>query len=367
MNEMQQLSLIPDGTPEQAQAMGLHYEIVAAAKAAANSLLDLGRKLKQMRDTGGYKRLGFETFADYTEQAVGIRQRQAYNYISVIENVPARLVEENAAAGVTKLALLAKLGPADQQEVAGQDLAHITVTELKQIIEEKNGLAEQLSLLQEETKPAAEAESSEVDMDALRAEALEQARAEVDADHKKELAEQRRQLQQEHLKEMDRQIHKVAADQQDAMECRMREYRQTADREAEEKVRQVKAEALDKIKKAKAEAAQAAEKKLEETREAARRDQEEKDRAAMEAARQEAAAARAQAEETARKLQLTSSEESIRFALLFEQLQGAAGAMMDLVDALTAAGRAEEAARLRTALAGALQAMMEQAAGGADV
>lgn len=353
MNEMQQLSLIPDGTPEQAQAMGLHYEIMAAAQAAANSLLALGRKLKQMRDTGGYKRLGFETFADYTEQAVGIRQRQAYNYISVVENVPARLVEENAAAGVTKLALLAKLGPADQQEVAGE-LANITVEELKQIIDERNGMAEQLSLLQAE--PAAEAESREVDMEALRAEALAQARAEVAAEHRKELAEQSRRLQQNHLEEMDRQMHKVAADQQDALECRMREYRQSTDREAEEK-----------IKKAKAEAAQAAEKKLEEEREAARRDQEEKDRAAVEAARQEAAEARAQAEETARKLQLTASEESIRFAMLFEQLQGAAGAMMDLVDDLTAAGRAKESDKLRTALTGALQALMEQTAGGADV
>ena len=36
--------------------------------------------------------------------------------------------------------------------------------------------------------------------------------------------------------------------------------------------------------------------------------------------------------------------------------------MMDLVDALTAAGRAEEAAKLRTALAGALQALAGQAA-----
>lgn len=363
MNEMQQLSLIPDGTPEQAQAMGLHYEIVAAAQAAANSLLALGRKLKQMRDTGGYKRLGFETFADYTEQAVGIRQRQAYNYISVIENVPARLVEENAAAGVTKLALLAKLGPADQQEVAGQDLAHITVTELKQIIEEKNGLAEQLSLLQEETKPAAEAESSEVDMDALRAEALEQARAEVDAEHKKELAEQRRQLQQEHLEEMDRQIHKVAADQQDAMESRMREYRQATDREAEEKIKKVKAEALDKIQKAKDKAAEDAAKRLEEARETARREQQEKDRDALEIARKEAEAARTQAEETAKKLKLTSSEESIRFALLFEQLQGAAGDMLDLVEKLEKGGRNEEATQLRKALTGALQAITEQVKG----
>ena len=360
MEDTKQLTLMGNETPEQAEAIGLHYEIVSAAQAAASSLLDLGRKLKRMRDSGKYKALGFETFGDYTEQAVHIRQRQAYTYISVVENVPARLVEENAAAGVTKLALLAKLGPADQQEVAGQDLAHITVTELKQIIEEKNGLAEQLSLLQEETKPDAEAESSEVDMEALRAEALEQARAEVAAEHRKELAKQSRRLQQDHLEEMDRQMHKVAADQQDALECRMREYRQSTDREAEEKVRKIRAEAQEKIKKAKAEAAQEAEKKLEEERQAARRDQEERDRADLEAARQEAEAARTQAEKIARKLQLAHSEESIRFALLFEQLQNAAQEMMDLVDALTAAGRDEEATRLRTALAGALQALAGQ-------
>lgn len=345
MNEMQQLSLTPDGTTEQAQAVGLHYEIVAAAQAAASSLLALGRKLKQMRDTGGYKRLGFETFADYTEQAVGIRQRQAYNYISVVENVPARLVEENAAAGVTKLALLGRMAPADQREVAGQDLANITVAELKKLVEERNGLSEQLSMLQDTTRPAAEAESTEVDMDVLRAQALEQARAEVKEQHAQAM---RKALQE--------QGEKLAADRKAAEAHAAEQAKKEAERKAREQVAQ-----------AKAEAAQAAEKKLAEEREAARRDQEEKDRADLEAARQEAEAARTQAEETARKLQLTASEESIRFALLFEQLQGAAGAMMDLVDALTAAGRAEEAAKLRTALAGALQALMEQTSGGADV
>lgn len=340
MNEMQQLSLTPDGTPEQAQAVGLHYEIVAAAQAAANSLLTLGRKLKQMRDTGGYKRLGFETFADYTEQAVGIRQRQAYNYISVVENVPARLVEENAAAGVTKLALLGRMAPADQREVAGQDLANITVAELKKLVEERNGLSEQLSMIQDTARPSAEAESYEVDMEALRAQALEQARAEVKEQHAQAM---RKALQE--------QGEKLAADRKAAEAHAAERAKKEAERKAREQVAQ-----------AKAEAAQAAEKKLAEEREAARRDQEEKDKADLEAARQEAAEARAQAEETARKLQLNASEESIRFALLFEQLQGAAGAMMDLVDALTAAGRAEEAAKLRTALAGALQALAGQAA-----
>lgn len=95
--------------------------------------------------------------------------------------------------------------------------------------------------------------------------------------------------------------------------------------------------------------------------EAARREQEEKDKEALEAARKEAEAARAQAEETARKLQLASSEESIRFALLFEQLQGIAQQMMDIAESLKTAGRQEESAKLRKALSGALHALHEQA------
>lgn len=332
MEEMKQLTLIPDGTPEQAQAMSLHCEIMATAQAAADSLLALGRKLKQMRDTGGYRHLGFASFGEYTEQAVGIRQRQAYNYITVVEKVPARLVEENAAAGVTKLALLGKLGPADQREVAGE-LANITVEELKQIIDERNGMAEQLSLLQAE--PAAEAESREVDMDALRAEAMAQAKAEVKEQHAQAM---RKALQE--------QGEKLAADRKAAEAHAAEQAKKEAERKAREQVAQ-----------AKAEAAQAAEKKLAEEREAARRDQEEKDKADLEAARQEAAEARAAAKETAKRLQLNASEEGIRFALLFEQLQTTAAKMLDIADGLQDAGRAEEAARLRNALAGALQAM----------
>lgn len=320
MEEMKQLTLIPDGTPEQAQAMSLHCEIMATAQAAADSLLALGRKLKQMRDTGGYRHLGFASFGEYTEQAVGIRQRQAYNYITVVEKVPARLVEENAAAGVTKLALLGKLGPADQREVAGE-LANITVEELKQIIDERNGMAEQLSLLQAE--PAAEAESREVDMDALRAEALAQAKAELDAAHKADMAR----LREENAREL-----------------------KQAERAAKEKAESAAARKLDKDRAA-------AQKEFEQKVEEVRKEQEARDRAALDAVRREAEEARAAAEETAKRLQLNASEEGIRFALLFEQLQTTAAQMLDIADSLQDAGRAEEAARLRHALAGALQAM----------
>lgn len=329
MEEMKQLSLIPGGTKEQEQAVSLHYDIMATAQAAADSLLDLGRKLKQMRDTGGYKHLGFESFGAYTEQAVGIRQRQAYNYITVVEKVPARLVEENSAAGVTKLALLGKLGPADQEEVAGQDLAHITVAELQKLIEEKNGLSQQLSMLQEE--PAAEAESREVDLEAIREEVREEIRAE---------------LEQAHREDLDRQ----------AAEIRKEETRKAA-READKKVRQVKEEALEKIRKAKEAADKEAESRVEAARESARQEQEARDQAALEEARKEAQEARTQAQETAKRLQLSASEESTRFALLFEQLQTAASGMMDIVDSLQEKGKTEEAEKLKTALGKALQAL----------
>ena len=94
-------------TAEESAALRLHYEIMAAAQAAAASLLDLARKIKLMRDTGGYKALGFDTLEAYTLTTMGMKQRQAYNYIAIAEKLPAQLIEQNAAAGVTKLALLA--------------------------------------------------------------------------------------------------------------------------------------------------------------------------------------------------------------------------------------------------------------------
>ena len=194
---MEQLTIIAGATPAQQEAAAMHFEIVEAAKSAVNSLLDLGRKLKRMRDSGRFKDLGFETFGSYTEAAVGIKQRQAYSYIQVVETLPARLIEENATSGITKLALLCKLSPADREEVAGEGLAEITVAELQKLIEEKNGLAEQLSMLESgSAAPAAEAHAEEVDLDAIRAEAAAQAREEEQRRHEEALAKAKREQEE---------------------------------------------------------------------------------------------------------------------------------------------------------------------------
>lgn len=316
MEDTKQLTLVGNETPEQAEAIGLHYEIVSAAQAAASSLLDLGRKLKRMRDSGKYKALGFETFGDYTEQAVHIRQRQAYTYISVVEKLPAQLIEENAAAGITKLALLAKLGPQDREEVAG-DLANITVTELQKLIDEKNDMAEQLSLLS--APPAAEAEAHEVDVEAELKKAADKARAEAEA------------KQEERLQAARREAEKAAA----------------------EKIRQAKRDAEADAVRREAEAADKA-------RKAAERAQKERDRAELEKAQQAAAEAQERADTLQKKLGIQQSPAGAKFALLFEDVQQKAAAIMDLADEMRDSGQQELADKFTGALAKALKELIKQ-------
>lgn len=319
MNE-NQMTLFENTTPAQADALALHYEIMTAARAAADSLLNLGRKLKQMRDTGRYKDLGFDTFAAYTETAVGIRQRQAYNYISVVEKLPAQLIEENAAAGVTKLALLAKLGPADREEVAADGLANITVAELQKIIDERNNMAEQLAMF-ETSAPAdtVEADAHEVDMEQLRAEIAE----ELEAKHAAELEA-------------------AKADAQRAAE---------------------KA-AADKIAKAKADAKAKAERQIanarKEAADAAAAEQAEKDRAELAAAQQRATEATQRAAETAKQLKLQADDTGIKFGLLFQDMQDKAYSLADLAGKLAEAGRIAEADKYRQALHNALLLLAEE-------
>lgn len=319
MNE-NQMTLFENTTPAQADALALHYEIMTAARAAADSLLNLGRKLKQMRDTGHYKDLGFDTFAAYTETAVGIRQRQAYNYISVVEKLPAQLIEENAAAGVTKLALLAKLGPDDREEVAADGLANITVAELQKIIDERNNMAEQLAMF-ETSAPAdtVEADAHEVDMEQLRAEIA----AELEAKH--------------------------AA----ALEAAKADAQRAAEKAAADKIAKAKADA-----KAKAERQIANARK--EAADAAAAEQAEKDRAELAAAQQRAAEATQRAAETAKQLKLQADDTGIKFGLLFQDMQDKAYSLADLAGKLTEAGRIAEADKYRQALHNALLLLAEE-------
>lgn len=323
---MDQLTIIPGATPEQQQAVAMHYEIVEAARQTANSLLELGRKLKRMKDSGLYKTLGYESFGDYTEQAVGIRQRQAYNYISVVESLPARLIEENAAAGVTKLALLSKLGPEDREEVAG-DLANITVKQLEQLIAEKKSLEEQLSIFQQEAEAEPEP-APEVDTEAVR----EQVRAELQADHDKEI---------------------------EAMQAAAKSKAEAAAREAKEKLRKAKEDLTKRV----AELEEAHRKELDrakaEAAAAAAKEQQDKAAAQVAAAEKAEEEAKQKAETMAKQLALANDEDGLRFSLLFEEMQEKANAMLELAGKIKDKGDPDRAEKYLSALGRGLEAIRQ--------
>lgn len=310
------------GTAEESAALALHYEIMAAAQTAAASLLDLARKIKRMRDTSGYKALGFDSLEAYTMATMGMKQRQAYNYIAIAEKLPAQLIEQNAAAGVTKLALLAQLSGQEQQQIAAEtNLTDTTVAELKAQIKElqaKNaGYAEQLSLLQDQ-QPVADAQAEEVDMDALREEIRAEVKAEMDSLHQADAK-----MAELNQKERDEAV-KAAKDARKKLE---------AAQQAAEDAAKAHAAELERIKQQ---------------------------------AQEEAAAARRQAEETARRMDMAADESAVRFGLLFDQLQDAAGKVLDLADTVQAAGDTEKAGKFRAALRRALLALADEAAGVQD-
>lgn len=307
------------GTAEESAALALHYEIMAAAQTAAASLLDLARKIKRMRDTSGYKALGFDSLEAYTMATMGMKQRQAYNYIAIAEKLPAQLIEQNAAAGVTKLALLAQLSGQEQQQIAAEtNLTDTTVAELKAQIKElqaKNaGYAEQLSLLQDQ-QPVADAQAEEVDMDALREEIRAEVKAEMDSLHQADAK-----MAELNQKERDEAV-KAAKDAREKLE---------AAQQAAEDAAKAHAAELERIKQQ---------------------------------AQEEAAAAHRQAEETARRMDMAADESAVRFGLLFDQLQDAAGKVLDLADTVQAAGDVEKAGKFRAALRRALLALADEAEG----
>lgn len=310
------------GTAEESAALALHYEIMAAAQTAAASLLDLARKIKRMRDTSGYKALGFDSLEAYTMATMGMKQRQAYNYIAIAEKLPAQLIEQNAAAGVTKLALLAQLNGQEQQQIAAEtNLADTTVAELKAQIKElqaKNaGYAEQLSLLQSSAEDAKKT---------ARQDAQETVRRELEA-------------------ALQRQKEAEAAAEQDRKE-------RDAALAATEKLQAEAARHKKALEKARAEgAAEASEK----TRAEVRMENEARlnaEKAAREAAEERAA-------QLAKQLQVSSDESTVKFGLLFGQLQDNAYGIDAICKELAENGDGEKAGKFRAALGRALTALAQ--------
>ncbi|MDE5885135.1 MAG: hypothetical protein K2H29_08705 [Oscillospiraceae bacterium] len=118
-------------------AVMLDKSIKSHALIAQQSLYEVCKGLKEMRDGKLYKELGYQNFEDYCENEVGIKRRQAYDYISVAEKLSENFVHSSAQIGIKKLSLLAQLGESDREQIQQEtDVETATVKQLREKIRE---------------------------------------------------------------------------------------------------------------------------------------------------------------------------------------------------------------------------------------
>ena len=114
------------------KAVILTRSIIANAQAAQQSLYEVCKGLKEMRDGKLYKELGYSSFDNYCENEVGIGRFQAYKYAAIAEMENVDSNQHFEKIGVTKLALLAKLDEPTREAVTETvDVENTTVKELK--------------------------------------------------------------------------------------------------------------------------------------------------------------------------------------------------------------------------------------------
>lgn len=144
--------------PEQ-EAVIINERIRANGQVAVTAVCAVGKDLRQMKAKGLFKYLGYETFEEYAEQKHDLKRRQAYQYISVYENLGEAFVQSNARLGITKLSLLTQINREDRAEIMkDNDLSGMTVNEVKELLDKVKQQGEQLSMFEEQLNDKEEKE-----------------------------------------------------------------------------------------------------------------------------------------------------------------------------------------------------------------
>ncbi|MBQ7859127.1 MAG: hypothetical protein IJ347_03205 [Faecalibacterium sp.] len=386
--------MVQPGTLEavqrQTEAVTLHQRIVATYQSINMLLTDYCRLLKDMRDKKLYRELGCKTFDEYVESRAGIKARQAYTYISTYERLGEKRLAEHGALGITKLSLLAQMFPTDADELAaGHDLAGMTTKQVQELVEKATRQGEQLSMLEAEVKDAesqeafwkreferVQAEMAQQLADALTAaqppvieaavteqSALDAARQQANEELAQRLADAAEKAEREKVEAV-RKAEEKARAEMEALRQKMAAERSEYDKRLNDATLKRQKAVASAEKKAAAAAREEALKQAEE-------DKQKAVEAAVAAAKQEAAAqaekdaagAAAEVEKLKKQLKVAQDRDTMRYALMFDQLQATTKGMHKLLDAMRAEGKDAEARNLAETSAKALQQLAKQFVG----
>lgn len=195
-------------TAEYKEALQTHQRIMANGEICAQSLFEICKDLKKMRDQKLYEEFGYASFEEYCEKMAGIKSRMAYNYISTLERLGATVLQSNARLGITKLELIAGMNPVERVEkLESGELDGMSVAEIRELVRKSKEQGEQISLLENQIAEMGAAESEDdAEADGLREE-IAQLQAELrekENAHKIELETARKEATEAAQKEAER-------------------------------------------------------------------------------------------------------------------------------------------------------------------
>lgn len=320
MNEViRSMELSGNLSEEQNEALNLHYEIIAKGNLAASAMVDFCQNLKRMRDERKYLLLGHETFEEYVEQDVGIKQRQAYTYIQALESLGEKYLQSNASLGISKLGMLAALPWYERKEVEeNNDVAEMSTRELKETISKLHEAQEQLTLITAERDELAKSSQEHEDL----SDTVRRLREELKAASEKPAATVMREPTAEEIKQ-------YTADAIEKERAKAKKDKEKAIAEAEKRVR----DAAEKS------AADEFGRKTEEL--------EKKYKAVLDAAEKEKSELTGRLEKVEKDAKLTASPEVAKFSVYFDSIQKYINVMRGIIASMD---DATTAAKLRDAM-----------------
>lgn len=320
MNEViRSMELSGNLSEEQNEALNLHYEIIAKGNLAASAMVDFCQNLKRMRDERKYLLLGHETFEEYVEQDVGIKQRQAYTYIQALESLGEKYLQSNASLGISKLGMLAALPWYERREVEeNNDVAEMSTRELKETISKLHEAQEQLTLITAERDELAKSSQEHEDL----SNTVRRLREELKAASEKPAATVMREPTAEEIKQ-------YTVDAIEKERAKAKKDKEKAIAEAEKRVR----DAAEKS------AADELGRKTEEL--------EKKYKAVLDAAEKEKSELTGRLEKVEKDAKLTASPEVAKFSVYFDSIQKYINVMRDIIASMD---DETTAAKLRAAM-----------------
>lgn len=132
------------------QAYTLHRRIVINAQTAQESLFEVCKGLKEMRDRELYKELGYENINEYSQAELGMTDRNVRRYISVAEMVESERTPVSANLGITKLYLLSTLTEEERKEVV--ETTDLEATSKRDLEEKIKSLKEEKDAIEKEAE-----------------------------------------------------------------------------------------------------------------------------------------------------------------------------------------------------------------------